>query len=130
MVTSATKNHEHQWVFLGELLMTYSQRELNHIDPDLRKLEYCIVCSTARLNMGGDRWAIVQGDCTKDFLRPFQSETHAEVVHPSEEMTFKQVSKFKRSKNRLGRGLNDLMEMNSRSKSSLPALFKKSEKKD
>ena len=102
------KNHEHQWIFLGDLLMTYTAAELKHSEPDLRRLEYCGSCSTARLHMGGDTWAVIQGDCTKSFLEQFDTETGVEVKHPPAELTFK-PARSKKPK-RLGKGLADLLQ--------------------
>jgi len=106
MGTSVT-NHEHQWIFLGELLMTYTRGELKRSEPDLRRLEYCGGCSMVRLHMGGEKWAVVQGEVTKAFLNQFKTETSTVVKNPPPELTFKPPPT--RQPKRLGKGLNELM---------------------
>lgn len=128
MDTNATTNHEHQWIFLGELLMTYSRKELKHNSPDIRRLEYCGGCSMARLHMQGDTWAVVQGQVTKEYLAQFESETSRVVTNPPPELTFKKTSS---KPQRLGRGLSDLMREVQKHSRSIPGLFPaKPEKKN
>jgi hypothetical protein len=113
-------NHEHQWIFLGELLLTYTSAELKHSDPDIRRLEYCGECSSARLDLGGGRWALIQGECTKKFLEQFESETSVVVKDPPPEFRFKTSPKKTK---RLGRGLKDLMQEAGSSGTTIPGLF-------
>lgn len=127
MVTSA-ETHTHQWVFLGELLMTYTKAELRRSDPDLRRLEHCCICSTVRLHMGGDSWAVVQGEVTRDFLQQFETEKSQTVKTPSPQLTFRVP---KTNKSRLGKGLSDLMREAQQHGTEIKGLFPaKPEKKN
>lgn len=129
MGTSATKNHEHRWIFLGELMQTYSKAELKHSDPEISRLEYCGGCSMTRLHISGDTWAVIQGDATREFLKQFETETSTVVKNPPPELTFK-TPPVKRNQKRLGRGLSDLLQEAGKTGTSIPGLFPaKTEKK-
>lgn len=57
--------HEHQWAYLGDLALVVSKREQ---DVDLRRIEYCVKCSTVRVQFPSG-WYEMQGDVTKEFLK-------------------------------------------------------------
>jgi len=113
-------NHKHRWMFLGELLRTYTKEELKYTNPKISRLEYCGGCSTARLHISGDTWAIIQGDVTREYLQQFKSETNEVVNKPPRSSTFKTVTKKPK---RLGKGLSELTQESARSNKSLPELF-------
>ena len=122
MGTSATKNHEHQWIFLGELMQTYSKAELRYSDPGISRLEYCGGCCMTRLHMSGDTWAVIQGEATREFLKQFETETSTVVKNPPPELTFKVPAPTKKQQ-RLGRGLSDLLQEAGKTGTAIPGLF-------
>jgi hypothetical protein len=103
--------HEHNWVFLGELIQHYSKRDLKQLAPEdlpgMSRLEYCGGCGSARLHLAGTQWAVIESEVTKKFLKKFTTATNVTVKNPPPELTFKPRSPT--TKKRLGKGLADLL---------------------
>ena len=97
--------HEHQWTYLGDLIMEYSARQLRNEDPDTRRTEYCIQCGTVRIRMSAMAWATIESSCTKEFLTQFTRDTSIIVKNPPIELALIRPTK---QRGRLGRGLRDI----------------------
>ena len=103
--------HEHRWVYLGELALVVSAKEQ---DVQLRRLEYCIECSSARVKFPTG-WYELQGDASKEFLKHFDGDSAGEVVRPTPPEYRPRAPK----KDRLGKSLADIVSL------PIPSLFKK-----
>lgn len=99
--------HEHRWCFLGELALTLSDRDLQQGLPSLRRAEYCVECGQIRVQFD-NRWADMQSDATRKYLEPF--EEFSDTVLPEKPKELYAPARVAASKQRLGRGLSDLMQ--------------------
>lgn len=102
-------SHDHRWVYLCDAVLTYTSRDLQAVDPEISRLEYCIGCGTVRTHLSDNRWAVVESEITKDFLRGFEKTTSRVLKDPPEEFTFRPAKVIPINKRRLGRGLSDLL---------------------
>jgi hypothetical protein len=111
--------HEHQWVYLADLVIVVSRNEQ---DADLRRGEYCIGCSSLRV-LFPTGWSVIRGDATKEFLARFEKVDHGNVIpFPPKEY---RIRAPKKEPTRLGRGLAELLR-NSRP-ISMPGVAKKNQ---
>jgi hypothetical protein len=99
--------HEHRWSFLGELALSLSEQDLRQGMPSLRRIEYCVECGSIRVQFD-NRWAHMESTTTKKFLSQF--ETTEDTVLPEKPTEIFASARVTVSKQRLGRGLSDLMK--------------------
>jgi hypothetical protein len=107
---------EHQWVYLADLALTVSGRES---DVELRRGEYCLGCSTLRVQFPSG-WYVLTGDATKEYLSRFDREAPGTVVPFPKDLRIKAPAL---AKNRLGKGLAELMSESA--PPAIPGLLKK-----
>ena len=99
--------HEHRWCFLGELALSLSNQDLQQGMPSLRRIEYCTECGAVRVQFD-NRWAHMESTVTKEFLEKF--EETKDTVLPEKPKELYAPARAAVSKQRLGRGLADLMK--------------------
>lgn len=106
--------HEHRWVLLGEMVLHYNKADLRNLKPEdmpgINRLEYCVGCGSTRLYLGGTTWAVLESECTKEFLKKFTTTTSVVVKKPPPEFTFKRKPTTNK---RLGKGLTQLLSESS-----------------
>lgn len=76
--------HVHEWVYLGDLALVVSKKES---DVNLRRVEYCVGCSTLRVQFPSG-WYDMRGSATERFLEQYEGEV-AGTVHRIAPMKFK-----------------------------------------
>jgi hypothetical protein len=92
--------HEHRWVYLGDLALVARREET---DVGLRRSEYCVECSTIRVQYPSG-WYAMQGEATKKFLKQFDGEKPGTVF----KVTPKEFQPRHMATTRLGKTLKDI----------------------
>ena len=119
--------HDHHWVYLCDVMLAYTEKDLRAVDPAISRLEYCMHCGTVRTHLHGNTWAVVESTLTKDFLKNFEKTTNQTVKKPPLEFTFRPSRVLPSRGKRLGRGLGDLLKQGSPANNLLSLFQRKKE---
>jgi hypothetical protein len=104
--------HNHHWVYLCDALLSYTEKDLQAVDAEPKKLLYCMHCGTAGVQFG-NKIAVVESTLTRDFLKNFEKTTNQVVKKPPPEFLFRPSKVLPPRGKRLGRGLTDLLKQGS-----------------